>query len=316
MENNTLDNQQPKKKGNLVLWILGWIFFFPIPVMVLIWRKKNTWKLPIKIAVTVIFWILLFAIGGLGDKSNKTESQPETTITKTSASFESSTTVETTEESKEEYDSQFKNNFVALVNEFDAEIFSDWDVNSANDGSNILTAGVLIENNEDVINSFFDKLKELINSSEECDSAMITVGDKAKGADSEALFIAAIDNGEITTTMESINYNSAHNIWIRNQFSAWDGSHIELTKLIKENLNDEDSYKHIETTYRDIKTQADVDEVNEALSSAGKTDTVQVGDLFIVTKFSAKNGFNATIKSTAYGIASYENNSIKLIAIE
>jgi|GEM_PF-4891981 len=89
MENNTLDNQQPKKKGSLILWILGWIFFFPIPVMILIWRKKNTWKLPVKIAVTVIFWILLFVfLGSNGDSENE-DNQPASTVAETTVATES-----------------------------------------------------------------------------------------------------------------------------------------------------------------------------------------------------------------------------------
>lgn len=34
------------------------------------------------------------------------------------------------------------------------------------------------------------------------------------------------------------------------QFSGWDGSYRPLEKSIKESMNDEDSYKHIKTTYR------------------------------------------------------------------
>lgn len=55
------------QSGNyLALWILGWIFFFPAPVMVLIWRKKNTWDVKIKIAVTVAFWLLFYFLGNTG----------------------------------------------------------------------------------------------------------------------------------------------------------------------------------------------------------------------------------------------------------
>lgn len=38
-------------------------------------------------------------------------------------------------------------------------------------------------------------------------------------------------------------------------FSAWDGSNIELTKFIKESMNDPDSYEHIQTTYQDINNE-------------------------------------------------------------
>lgn len=57
-----------KKNDNMVWWILGWIFFFPAPLMVLIWRKKNTWDIKIKIGVTVAFWLLFIVIGLSGNK--------------------------------------------------------------------------------------------------------------------------------------------------------------------------------------------------------------------------------------------------------
>ena len=110
-------------------------------------------------------------------------------------------------------------------------------------------------------------------------------------------------------------HNSERNNWIRNQFSAWDGSHVELEKLIISNLNDEKSYEHIETTYRDIATEDDRDEINQILADSGYTQRVEVGDLFIQTQFSAKNAFGGVIKNTAFGIASYSDNTITLIDI-
>ena len=38
---------------------------------------------------------------------------------------------------------------------------------------------------------------------------------------------------------------------IKTQFSAWDGSHYQLEKLIKRGMNDPDSYEHDETVYWD-----------------------------------------------------------------
>lgn len=35
-----------------------------------------------------------------------------------------------------------------------------------------------------------------------------------------------------------------------NCFSSWDGSHVKLKQLIRENLNDPDSFEHVETKYR------------------------------------------------------------------
>jgi len=38
---------------------------------------------------------------------------------------------------------------------------------------------------------------------------------------------------------------------IEKHFSAWDGSHRGLTQLIKESMNDPDSYEHVEPVYWD-----------------------------------------------------------------
>ena len=108
----------------------------------------------------------------------------------------------------------------------------------------------------------------------------------------------------------------SYSSWVNDQFSIWDGSHKDFTALIKKNLNDEKSYKHIETTYRIIYSEDIKDEVNNVLQSANKSNRVDIGDIFVSTEFSAKNAFNATIKNTAYGIVSFEKNSITLIAIE
>ncbi len=61
---------------------------------------------------------------------------------------------------------------------------------------------------------------------------------------------------------------------IEKQLSGWDGSHIELTKLIKKSMNDPDSYKHEETVYWDM------------------------GDHIVVrTTFRGKNAFGGVVKN-------------------
>ncbi len=39
---------------------------------------------------------------------------------------------------------------------------------------------------------------------------------------------------------------------IETQFSGWDGSHVKLTKIIKNAMNDPKSYEHVETKYWDM----------------------------------------------------------------
>jgi hypothetical protein len=79
----------------MIWWVLGWIFFFPAPVMVLIWRKKNTWDKKVKIAVTVAFWVVFFAIGSSNRSSENTTSS--TTIEQTETKSEAKTDANTSE---------------------------------------------------------------------------------------------------------------------------------------------------------------------------------------------------------------------------
>lgn len=62
-------------------------------------------------------------------------------------------------------------------------------------------------------------------------------------------------------------------------FSAWDGSHIELTKVIKSGMNNPSSYKHSDTRFKheDDKT-------------------------IVITEFFGENKFGATVRTvvTAY----------------
>ena len=75
--NTSSNNTSGKKKNNMIWWILGWIFFFPAPIMILIWRKKNTWPVKTKLIVTVVFWIVVFILGGLNDSTSDTSSATE-----------------------------------------------------------------------------------------------------------------------------------------------------------------------------------------------------------------------------------------------
>ena len=52
-----------KRKRNLIWWIMGWLFFFPIPLTILIWKSK--WNQKNKIIATVILWGVLLLIGTL-----------------------------------------------------------------------------------------------------------------------------------------------------------------------------------------------------------------------------------------------------------
>lgn len=84
---------------------------------------------------------------------------------------------------------------------------------------------------------------------------------------------------------KKLTKKEAHIQKIQKLFSAWDGSHIELTKKIKKALNDPQSYEHIETTYRDLDST-----------------------LVISTVFTAKNGFGGRLKQEVIVISDTSGN--------
>jgi hypothetical protein len=78
---------------------------------------------------------------------------------------------------------------------------------------------------------------------------------------------------------------------IEKHFSAWDGSHRGLTKVIKESMNDPDSYDHVETRYGDK------------------------GDHLIVrTTFRGKNAFGGVVKNTVVAKVDLDGNVIEIIS--
>jgi len=73
-------------------------------------------------------------------------------------------------------------------------------------------------------------------------------------------------------------------------FSAWDGSHIKLTEVIKESMNNPDSYEHVETVYFDQ------------------------GDHLIVNQtFRGKNAFGGTVKNTVKAKVSIDGEVLEII---
>ncbi|EKZ0110448.1 hypothetical protein IGK80_002325 [Enterococcus sp. DIV0609] len=68
----TTTKQNSKKK--IWLWILGWLFIFPLPLTILLIRKKDM-QPTVKYGLIAFIWIFVFAIGFLGENNNKTYSK-------------------------------------------------------------------------------------------------------------------------------------------------------------------------------------------------------------------------------------------------
>lgn len=66
--------QKPKKKRKTWLWVLGWICIFPLPLTILLLRKKDM-KPALKYGIIAVAWIiyLLIGLGGNSSDSKKSE---------------------------------------------------------------------------------------------------------------------------------------------------------------------------------------------------------------------------------------------------
>ncbi len=64
----TLNQPLPKKKRKTWLWVLGWIFIFPIPLTILIWRSQKMSTI-VKIVLTAVAWLVYMSFGS-GSASN------------------------------------------------------------------------------------------------------------------------------------------------------------------------------------------------------------------------------------------------------
>lgn len=120
---------------------------------------------------------------------------------------------------------------------------------------------------------------------------------------------------KVTAAEEEAAAKEERQSWLENQFSWWDGRHTELSELIKENLNDSGSFEHVNASYIDVSDEENQAVVNQTLAELGFSERVEVGDLFVIEEFTAKNAFNATIKNMAFGIVRGSDDSVLLLGI-
>ena len=83
----TTDEGQPVKKRKTWLWVLGWIFIFPLPLTLILLKKKDM-KPALKYGIIAIAWILYLIIGIFGKPATPEESVGSDTA---SVTYEDST---------------------------------------------------------------------------------------------------------------------------------------------------------------------------------------------------------------------------------
>jgi len=91
--------------------------------------------------------------------------------------------------------------------------------------------------------------------------------------------------------LEQENLKKNRKELIDKQFSAWDGSHPALTRMIKESMNDPDSYDHMETKFRDD----------------GNT-------LFVITKFRGANAFGGKVINSVSAKVDLSGNVLEIVS--
>ena len=71
----------PPKKQRTWLWVLGWIFVFPLPLTIILLSKEKMKMVP-KIIIIVVAWLvyLLIGLAGMGGSSDSSSSKDKTPI--------------------------------------------------------------------------------------------------------------------------------------------------------------------------------------------------------------------------------------------
>lgn len=102
--------------------------------------------------------------------------------------------------------------------------------------------------------------------------------------------IEGIENDEQNEDNRGNEINAERKRKIEQQFSAWDGSHRNLETYIKRNMNDADSYEHVETSYWDLNDH-----------------------IVVMTKFRGKNAYGAKVLNVIKAKVNLNGEIIEII---
>lgn len=105
-----------------------------------------------------------------------------------------------------------------------------------------------------------------------------------------AILTYNISNSDTPTETVEKTPEEKRSDMISDGFSSWDGSHIALTRMIKESMNDPKSFDHVDTKYWDMKDH-----------------------LIVIEKFRGKNAFGGTVINWVKAKCDLNGNVIKII---
>lgn len=281
MEVEKMSKTQLPKPWYKKWWGILLIFlFFPILIPYLVWTKTN-WNMYIKIGITAICIIFLgssyFNYNQELNEAQDLVNQAENYISEGKINE----ALEAINKSKQLNPRKEENTAFLLeekINKLNSDDFMKITIAEMSDSDfELLKNGkletVYIDNA--VLNSIFlDKL--------------------AENADKRTEYIAEVEEQKRLAEIEAEKKRKEEELkqrkkMIEEQFSAWDGSHINLTRAIKDAMNDPGSYEHIETVYWDR------------------------GDhLLVKTTFRGKNAFGALIKDTVVAKITFDGEIIEM----
>ena len=105
------------------------------------------------------------------------------------------------------------------------------------------------------------------------------------------IFIAFGSDDEESNTNADGTTKTERQIKVESQFSAWDGSHPKLSRMIEKSCRNPDSYEHIETKFRD-----------------------DGNSIFVITKYRAQNGFGGMTIGNVTARVDFQGNVIEIIS--
>ncbi len=265
------DDQTTSKPWYKEWWgIILTIAFFPFVVPYLVWKKTN-WNKWIKIAITAVCAIIVISIM-VDSNQRKQESldlvnQAEVFISENKVSdalvaLNKSQKLNTVKNENPAFELEEK-----ITKLQSAEFLKKTLANMSDIDFDLLQKGELktfFINHDELNNLFLIKLQE--------------------NADQRVIYIAEVEKQRLEDEAK------ARTEMIEKQFSVWDGSHIKLTRLIKDSMNDPDSYEHVETKYLDMKDY-----------------------LIINTTFRGKNAFGGVVKNTVKAKVSLDGESVEIL---
>ena len=277
MSEQTTSKPWYKKWWGIILTIA----FFPLVVPYLVWTK-TTWNKWVKIAITAVCAIIV--ISSMVDSSQRKQesldlvNQAEVFISENKISD----ALTAFNKSKELNTVKSENSAFELEEKI----------------TKLQSAEFLKKSLADMSDSDFDLLQKgelktsFINHDELNKLFLATL---QENADQRAVYIAEVEELRKKEQEEAEKKKleaeaNARTEMIEKQFSAWDGSHIKLTRLIKDSMNDPDSYEHVETKYWDMKDH-----------------------LIVNTTFRGKNAFGGTVKNTVKAKVSLDGENIEIL---